>query len=544
MTLVRRCVWLWLSMSLAHVVPAVAHTCGTTNPCAAPGTTCTVTCSESDLRAALAVVNTCGGYRTITFDLGMCNGAPCTNCTITVTNGSSIATCGDLANAMCLTGDYITLNGANSLGQPGVVFHYGGNIPCASCRGECAGPQVGLFSVRGSHDVLQNFQLEFFPEGIHISAGDSNTVAGILDPYYCEDALTIDGGTRHAVANGVFSGASDPEAAQAAGRCYKERSTATGASIPCTTDTDCQGVCSGSGANCSVAGDCPAGESCVQPTGEQCDCPNGLFASDAVNGGHCSAAGSGTCYRKALCGLDKAIQINAGTGLSVVVSTFVNSLTPIQVSDGLGPADANAEGNSFTGSQIDLALSTDPTFIVKKEAACDGPAASGATATATFSRNTVQYCRFGIRSRAGATVHGTLNTVMHDYVSGFEIEGPSRLTGSLNRLKDNGTLPTTPSDPARGSLLVADDVGATVDFGSRLAGGEAGLNVFCGEHGDIWDKVAPCTAQCCGANVLAARNCYESGTHVVDPYGLVDYSDHGLVGLDAPCIDYGLTCNF
>jgi hypothetical protein len=133
---------------------------------------------------------------------------------------------------------------------------------------------------------------------------------------------------------------------------------------------------------------------------------------------------------------------------------------------------------------------------------------------------------------------------MHDYVSGFEVEGPSTLTGSLNRMKDNGTLRATTTDPQRGSLVVLDDVNAHVDFGSRPTGGEPGLNVFCGQRGDIWNKVAPCTAECCGANVLAQRNCFEVGTNIVDPYGRVDFGDHGRVGVDSPCTDYGLTCDF
>jgi hypothetical protein len=44
--------------------------------------------------------------------------------------------------------------------------------------------------------------------------------------------------------------------------------------------------------------------------------------------------------------------------------------------------------------------------------------------------------------------------------------------------------------------------------------------------------------------VKAQRNCFELGTNVVDPYGRVDFSDHGHVGLDAICTDYHLTCNF
>jgi hypothetical protein len=522
---------------------AHAHTCDTSSASDCTKNhdrTCTVTCDETDLRNAVDVVNQCGGHRTLTFSFPACSGG----CTIAMLNQSPTASCGEKSNAICLTGDSMTIDGANG-SAPGVTFKYTGPYKCTSCSGSCSGPQPALFVVKGSNDTVRNLVMNFFPEDIQVEGPSGDTVAGLHSSYYCEEALTINGGTGHTIHDSVLTGATDPEAGNAGGLCYKERAVGTGpaSKIACTTDTDCHGSCSTSGANCSSASDCATGETCDQVPSQQCHCANGYFASESINGGSCATASSGTCYRKALCGLDKAIQINGGTGLSITKSTFSDALTPVLVSDGLGPASATVDSNQVTGSQVGLTLSTEPTFTIPAEEVCHSLAASGPTATGTFTKNTVAFCKFGIQARQGANVHASQNTVHDDYVSGFEVEDASRLTGSLNRLRNNGTAPTTPGDLARGGVVVAN-VAASVDFGSRLASGEPGLNVFCGALPSIYDVVASIPAACPGAPVTAERNCFEAGEHLADTYGKVDDSDHGAVGIDPLCTDYQLTCTF
>jgi hypothetical protein len=551
----------WLSALAAGgilgiiVAPSVsAHTCGTPTSCIPAGGTCLASCSESDVRQAVAVLNQCGtdgAKRTLKFSFGSCGCNPCA-CTIPFANTDSTASCGGIenfTNAICLTADNLTIDGSNAQGTPSATFKYAGPYPCASCSGSCTGPQPALFAVLGSNDTIKNVALQFFPEGIHIRRGDHNTLSGVVDQFYCEDALTIDGGTNHAIQGSTLVGSTDPAAGNTGHTCYKERLTPAGQKLACNVEADCPGTCSQSGGVCTASADCPNGETCATPiAGQHCHCnATGLWASDPASGGTCQPSGGGTCYRPALCGLDKAIQINAGTGLHVDNTSFVNTLTPVLVSDGLGPSSATIETNQVTGSQADLTLGGDPTFKIAKQQVCDGPAASGPSATATFRGNSIQYCKFGIRSRAGATVHTEQNTVKNDYVSAFEIEGAGTLTGSFNRMKDNGTLPATPADPVRGAIVVLDDVNAHVDFGSRVSGGELGLNVFCGGLGDVWDRVQPCSSACCAAAVSAERNCFEMGTNIVDPSGingLVDFAYHGRVGIDPLCLDYGLACGF
>jgi len=525
----------------------LAHTCGTNAECAAnAGTTCTVTCSESDLRSALAVVNACGGHRTIKFDFGTCGCGACPTCAISVLNTDTTATCGSQSYAMCLTGDSITIDGSNASGTVGPTFHYGGDVPCASCSGNCSGPQPALFVIRGNGNTVKNIGLEFFPEDIHVDSGNQHTISGITERYYCEEALDINGGTNVVVQNSTFVGATDPEAEQATKLCYKQRETAPPSSqtIPCTTDANCGGMCSGSGGNCSVDTDCFTGETCTPLTGQHCHCFDGTFASAPPNNGTCLIGfSSGTCYRKSLCGLDKAIQVNAGS-LSVTGNSFTNTQTALLLTNANGSITATVSKNQVTGSSTDVILASEPTFRIEADDVCHGMVATGATTTASFVSNTIAQCKYGLRATQGAVLHATWNTIHDDYVSAIRVEDASTITGSFNRFKNNGTSPPLSGDQGRGAIVIAD-VNATVDFGNRfVANGEKGLNVFCGAHWSVFDIVSPSSAVCPGAVVAAQRNCFESGEQIADPYGKVDDTYHGAVGIDPLCLDYNLTCTF
>jgi hypothetical protein len=145
-----------------------------------------VDCREGDLRDAVGKANACadvpGFHRTISFNSG-------SGCVIQMQQVSAIAACaGDPeANAVCLTGHDITIDGARK-----VIFEYVGDGLCEQCTNQCLLPQPALFTLKGSNNTVRNLSMEYFPEGIHIREGDGHVVSGVTDDFICEDAITID----------------------------------------------------------------------------------------------------------------------------------------------------------------------------------------------------------------------------------------------------------------------------------------------------------------------------------------------------------------
>src|SRR5262249_6479110 len=160
-------------------------------------------------------------------------------------------------------------------------------------------------------------------------------------------------------------------------------------------------------------------------------CTSGLFAAET--GGSCAPAGSGTCYRRSLCGLDAAIHVSGGSNATITNNTLTNARIGVLVSPTTGAAAATVTGNTGIRAGGDQTLSADTSFSLEAHRVSEGMAASGSGATATFSKNTVSFTRFGIRTQNGATVHAAQNTVHDDYVSGVDVEDTSTLTASLNR---------------------------------------------------------------------------------------------------------------
>lgn len=494
---------------------ADAHTCGTSAPAdctAGRDTTCQASCDETDLRNAIDVVNRCGGRRTVRFAL-----SGTSSCSIAVRNTSTTASCGKFDNAICVTADDVTIDGRNSAGQAAVTFQYAGSAKCASCGGSaCPGPEPALFVLSGSRDQVANVQFEFFAAGIQVDGGSSDAIAAVRSDYLCTEAVRIAGGTGHTVRDSTFIGASDPEANNAGGSCYQQQTPA----VACTTETDC--------------------------AGQRCHCTNGSFASESPNNGNCSPVASGTCFRKALCGRGSGIVVSSGSGHAIVNNQLANIDTPVLVTAVYGSSpNAAVRNNQVSGSSVSLQLSTDASFAIAADRVCSAMTASGTTTSASFEGNTIRLCRYGIRTTQGAAVRAVSNTVTDDYVSGFAVADASTLAGSLNRMRNNGTLAVSSSSDQRGAVVVESNVGARVDFGSRLGGGEVGLNVFCGTLPSISDRIPSCPAgSCCGAPVSAQRNCFDLDEPLVDPYGKVDLTYDGRVGIDPLCTDYHLACNF
>lgn len=89
--------------------------------------------------------------------------------------------------AVCVTGHDITIDGGRR-----VTFEYTGAARCEQCTDQCANPQPALFTLKGSTNTVRNLAMGYFPEGIHIRAGDGHTVSGVTDTFICEDAITVD----------------------------------------------------------------------------------------------------------------------------------------------------------------------------------------------------------------------------------------------------------------------------------------------------------------------------------------------------------------
>src|SRR4029453_11674922 len=126
----------------------------------------------------------------------------------------------DRYNALCIAGTGVIFDGR------GAIFTYAGDQICASCDGECTvcptGPcsnrQPALFVLRGARNTVRNLEMRFFPEGIQISEGDGHVVEHVTARYVCEDAITVNGGSGHRVAQNLLVG--DTDAATGGGTCF------------------------------------------------------------------------------------------------------------------------------------------------------------------------------------------------------------------------------------------------------------------------------------------------------------------------------------
>jgi hypothetical protein len=208
-----------IGITVALLIPAAAHAA---HNCSATcsQTSCSTDCNETDLRNAVAIINTCGGTRTLTFNAGG-------GCTITMAQTSNTAACvGDPeAKAVCLTGSNIIIDGQNA-----VTFDYSGAGKCAS--DPAPAPQPALFTLKGSSNTVKNFTMKYFPEGIHLRSGANHTVDNITNQFICEEAITLDStaGTGQQIKYSTLIGNTTAEPGRA---CYQNNGVTTG---PCGVD--------------------------------------------------------------------------------------------------------------------------------------------------------------------------------------------------------------------------------------------------------------------------------------------------------------------
>ena len=155
--------------------------------------------------------------------------------------------------------------------------------------------------------------MRFFPEGIQISAGDGHAVENVTGRWICEDAITVNGGTGHRVADNVLVG--DTDAVAGGGACFVRVEGST-----CTADGHCP-----SGARC-YCGELSKLGSCATPS------PPPIWP----------AATPGQCYRPSRCGLDKAIQVNGGE--STIEGNRIDTIQqPVHVDAGTHIVDEQPE---------------------------------------------------------------------------------------------------------------------------------------------------------------------------------------------------------
>jgi hypothetical protein len=450
------------AVTLALLVAAArahAFTCEATDGtgCPVPGSTCFAGCDEADLRSAIALLNGCpanpeGSEVTIAMgpDLATsCGAVPIPLAMAPTAPAVAAGACGDdnanRYNALCLAGTGVVLDGR------GAIFAYAGDQICASCDGECTvcpgGPcanrQPALVVLRGARNTVRNLEMRFFPEGIQITQGDGHVVEHVTGRYVCEDAVTVNGGTGHRIADNVLVG--DTDGVTGGGTCYSRIEGST-----CTGDGNCP-----AGARC-YCGEVSRFGSCATPS------PPPIWP----------AATPGQCYRPSRCGLDKAIQVNGGE--STIERNRIDTLQqPVHVDAGTH----TIADNLTCGSHVD-------------PNACQAYDVSGGVVT--LRSNRINRCKFGIRVVDGGAADAVDNVITNGWVSAFQVKGTggAALRGAGNRVRNAGAF--TGSDCQRGALVAIGDPMSRVDFGGGDASGAAvfggdpspGGNVFCQRQSD------------------------------------------------------------
>ncbi len=451
-----------------------AFSCGAvdTTGCPLPATTCFTDCTETDVRAVLATLNGCAAHD-VTVQLGpdaatTCGSTPIPLRMDATAPATAPGSCGDdhtnRYNALCLTGSGIVFDGR------GAILQYAGDQICASCDGECslcpgercAHRQPALFVVRGNGNAIRNLDMRFFPEGIHLRAGDTHVVEQVTSRWVCEEAITVDEGSGHRLSAGTFVGNTD--ASEGRGACYRRVEQSA-----CASDAECAG-----GARC-YCGDLTRLGACATPPAPA------LWP----------AGTPGQCFMPARCGLDKAIQVNSGQ--ATIAGNRVDTFSqPVSVLAGTHLIEENVSCGDRNQRNV-----------------CQAYGVRGGAVT--FRGNRIDHCKFGIRLDGAAGVDAVANVITNGWVSAFQVKGKgdARLRAEGNLLRNNGH--STESDCQRGSLVVTGNTLARVDFGGGdragaavLAGApSAGGNVSCqagtgAPH--VWNG-APCD---CGAACVDA----------------------------------------
>lgn len=476
---------------------ALAHTCGGPCPTPAPAGTmppeCTADCTEDDIRKAVAAVNSCGGNRVISIAGASCTGSPTTiamkqqggpvlgtcvggsgacgttggTCSLDSSvrcgcNADCHASCGSsgdgVGNAVCLRGSRMTIDGHNRVrfkySRPTVLTH---PLDGACCRDQCGTQpfQSALFALNGNENTVKNFEMEYFPEGIHIRTGSGHEVSGVRSERICDDAVSVDAGagSGHRILFNGFAARQMPDAGEQ--ECWVE---CCGTASCGTVDTGC------------VLGQ-PGQAAEPQPT----------VTPIAAH------------WKQGVCGRDKVMQLNGGS-VEVRQNRIDTPSNGIQIRGGTH----TFRRNTTTG---------DPGTPNACQAYIVGPATTGPI-TASFVDNAVSSCRHGIDLRPDAhsvTVTADGNAFLGNSASAFHLSsnpnpGTASLSGYGNVMTKVGLSTTSP----RGALLIEDADNTVMLRASSFCRGTA-------SPPDI-----RCTGTSCG-QVEIADSCFRPAPRVVDP---------------------------
>jgi hypothetical protein len=489
-------------------------------------TACTVDCDEGQLRQAADAANNCAGspsfQRTVTFNFG------CGGCTINMVEASNgLATCSDdpTNGAVCLYGHNITIDGGN-----GVTFNYVGTTtgsppPCVTCTSAlrpgsggnssdfCEPTNPALFTLRGNNNIVKNFKMQYFPEGIHIqnsanTAAHDDAVIGVTNSRVCNRAIAVDSGGatagqgNHVIQSSTITAGVAPDTGRT---CYTEQfclSTINGPFCPntskcwvadggqtyagvctCTQDSDC-----GAGWKCSGKGTCYYPSNCGTLSAVELDGPSttmgGPSAGNTVSGGG-SGTGDGTI---------DCIVVNGGGGTQ------------------------SLQGNTVTGCYQGLMLaggtSTSP-IAMSANTVTNCSTGAGGSGWANLTNNTFQNDTTGVQLNLNASTVTLKNNTFESGNKGLQLllSSGANLEADGNRFKNYGAG----SSPAAVQVLFSSGSN-TVDLGGGALQSPGG-NSFC-QAGSLVD-----VNNSGGAVVSATKNCFDdSGGPTPNVVGTVSTS--------------------
>ena len=247
------------------------------------------------------------------------------------------------------------------------------------------------------------------------------------------------------------------------------------------------------------------------------------------------------------CGTDKAIQLNGG-GITISDTTIDTISQPVHAQKGEHTLLANTTRGSATDDNL-----------------CQSYTVTGQTKV-TMSGNVIDHCKFGVRVDGSAFVNAEGNVITNPWVAAFDVRSAGKLRGAGNRVKTRPSGFTTLSSVQVGLLVARNDGRARVDFGGGDSEGRAvaytyvdpndssknidegdripcangglcspGGNRFCsngvGSQVDIWNVTdCPCLNQLCSG---AVGNCTSGSCAPLDASGVCAGSAGGGASIGA-----------
>jgi hypothetical protein len=321
---------------------------------------------------------------------------------------------------------------------------------CPACS-EVNRRQPRLFQVFGKDNTVRDFWMYYIQEGIHLRgpAPERLSVIGLHSDAICEEAVTVNSGTDHAIRSSTLKGyRANPQWSMELNKTCGDN---LGMPAPCGLDKAIQ-INGGSG---EIGGGSPAEGNAIDH----------FRAPVRVHNGGSDYTGSWKIRHNTT---------NVLLGTSVPPPGCAAYPDAGEAQDGGATAEGDACAQVCQGYEIDETKSSSQVFTVE------------------FDDNDVRYCRYGLRIESGARVRVRDNLFEHNYVGAIQIRpgGPPptptdpstdgvnvRVLGQRNALRQNGYIGLTsqelagwPIDCKRGNIVVEPGTGANpqytrLDFG-------------------------------------------------------------------------------